>query len=330
MTRVVIVASLMLLLLHVVARGNASESARVIVVVGAAGSEEFEQPFRNWAERWQQAAERGKAALTVIGLESPDKTTDLERLRQALASASASPSTPLWLILLGHGTYDGKTARFSLQGPDVSSAELKELLKPVQSQLAVACCFSCSGPFLAELSGPQRVILTATKSGHEYNYSRFGDFLSASISDLSADLDKDEQTSLLEAYLAANSKLKQHYDSDARLVTEHALLDDNGDKLGTPADWFQGLRVVKQTKSGGTVDGDLAKQFVLVPSARDEKLSAEALQQRAELEQELALLRNRKAELSEADYFGKLEVILVKIAQLTIDPANSQPQRKGQ
>src|SRR5690606_31378780 len=99
--------------------------------------------------------------------------------------------------------------------------------------------------------------------------------------------------------------------------TEHALLDDNGDKQGTSADWFQGLRVVKKSKAGTVADGAFARQFVLVRSAREEKLAAEIREQRETLERQLAELRELKATLSEADYFSQLETLLVKLAQLS-------------
>ncbi|WP_425613905.1 hypothetical protein NA78x_003749 [Anatilimnocola sp. NA78] len=289
----------------------------VIVVVGASGGEEFEQPFRDWAGRWIAAAKSGKVEFTVIGLDSLEQNPDRDRLQQAIAKLASEPDPrPVWLVMIGHGTYDGKVARFNLRGPDLSSSELKEMLKPLTSPLAVIDCSSSSGPFLGELSGPNRVIITATKSGHEYNFARFGDYLSSSIADRSVDLDKDDQTSLLEAYLAASAKLREFYASESRLATEHALIDDNGDKLGTPADWFQGLRVVKQTKAGAAVDSTLASQFVLVRSEQEQAIPAAVRVERDQLETELAALRARKPNLGEAEYFTRLETLLVKLAKL--------------
>ncbi|QDU29175.1 hypothetical protein ETAA8_42820 [Anatilimnocola aggregata] len=312
------IALFTLLLFLVGTNVTLAQDQQLIVVVGASGGEEFEQPFREWAQRWTSAGKSGKLHSTVIGLDSAGETTDRERLKQTLEELAAkSPVGPIWLALIGHGTFDGKTARFNLRGPDLSTTELKEMLKPLTGPVAVVDCSSCSGPFLAELSAPQRVVITATKSGHEYNFARFGEFLSTSIADPAADLDKDEQTSLLEAYLAASAKLREFYAREARLATEHALLDDNGDRLGTPADWFQGLRVVKQTKAGAPVDGSLASQFVLVRSEKEQAIPAEIRRQRELLEKELAELRASKANIAEADYFTRLEHILVQLAKLS-------------
>jgi hypothetical protein len=309
-----------LLLVSAQASTFAKDAPRLIVVVGASGSEEFQHPFGDWAARWEVVAKQARVDYQVIGLGSAANQTDHDRLQQAIAAHADQGQQPLWLVLIGHGTFDGKTARFNLRGQDVSSVELKSWLASVEAPLAVINCSSCSGPFLAELSALNRVIVTATKSGHEYNFARFGEHLAGAIGDKTADLDKDEQTSLLEAYLFASSRLREFYSKEGRLATEHPLLDDNGDKLGTPADWFQGLRVVKQTKSGAAVDGNLARQFVLVRSAREEKLPAEVRAKRDELERQLAELRQRKGMLSEAEYFAQLESLLVEISQLSQMP----------
>lgn len=302
----------------------------VIVVVGAEGSAEYGQQFSAWAARWSDAAKLGRAEVAQIGLAEAGSETDREQLKKRLSEAVGSGDprraqaedprraqvAPLWLILIGHGTFDGKVARFNLRGPDVAASELAEWLKPIERPIAVINCTSSSGPFLNELSRPNRVVITATQSGHEYNFARFGDFLSAAISDPQADLDKDEQTSLLEAFLLASSRVREFYASEGRLMTEHALLDDNGDKLGTPADWFQGVRAVKSAKSGAAVDGLRAARLHLVRSAREEQLPAETRERRDQLEHELAQLRLRKTELSEDEYLGLIEPLLVELAKL--------------
>jgi hypothetical protein len=288
----------------------------VLVVVGAEGSPEFAPQFRAWAEKWQAAAEHGKADCAAIGLEATAGKPDRDLLRERIAAWAGAVSQPAWLVLIGHGTFDGKTARFNLRGDDISADELAQWLAPVERPLAVINCASSSGPFLAALSGPQRAVITAARSGHEVNFARFGEHLAASIGELSADLDKDEQTSLLEAFLAASAKTREFYASEGRLATEHSLLDDNGDKLGTPGDWFQGNRATKSAKDGAALDGQLAGQFVLVTSSREQLLPESLRVRRDELESQLASLRKRKSELSEAEYFKELEPLLVELARL--------------
>src|SRR5262245_28129335 len=291
--------------------------AAVIVVVGAEGEAQFGQQFRTWAARWEAAAKSAGAELSTIGLAEGGAKSDRDWLFERLADLARAPSTEAaWLVLIGHGTFDGKTARFNLRGADITPADLAGWLKPIERPLAVIDCTSSSGPFLNDLSAPGRTVIVATKSGHEYNFSRFGDYLSAAIADPKADLDKDDQTSLLEAFLMAAGGVNEFYKTEARLATEHALLDDNGDKLGTPVEFFQGVRAVKTAKSGAAPDGLLAAQLVLVRSKREEKLPTATRARRDELERNLAELRLKKSKLSEDEYFALLEPLLVELAKL--------------
>lgn len=288
----------------------------VLVVVGAAGTEDYARQFREWSARWRVAAEQGQADFHSIGTDEPGATIDRDALQSWLAARAGKSSAPLWLVLIGHGTFDGKTAKFNLRGADFSAADLAGWLKPIERPLAFINCASASGPFLAELSGPNRVVITATKSGFEHNFSRFGSYLSAAITDPSADLDKDEQTSLLEAFVLASAQVREFFAGEVRLATEHALLDDNGDRLGTSADWFRGVRVTKAPKEGAEVDGLRAGQFLLVRSPLEADLAPAVRERRDQLERELAQLRKQEDALSQDDYLARIEPLLVEIARL--------------
>ena len=219
-----------------------------------------------------------------------------------IASGSASSSRrrrgeggePLWIVLIGHGTYDGREAKFNLRGPDVTDLELSQWLAPIKRPVAVLDCTSASGPFLNRLSAPNRVIVTATRSGDELNFARFGQYLAETIADPNADLDKDGQVSLLEAFLTASNRVDEYYKTHAQLATEHALIDDNGDRLGTPADWFRGVRATQRAKDGAPLDGLRAHQLHLIRSDREQALPEADRRRRDELELALAALRDQK------------------------------------
>jgi hypothetical protein len=117
-----------------------------------------------------------------------------------------------------------------------------------------------------------------------------------------------------EAFLFASRQVEQFYKEAGRLATEHALLDDNGDGLGTPADWFRGVRAVKTAASGKSVDGVRAHQFHFVRSDAEQKLSPAARARRDELEKQLGELRARKDSLNEEEYYRQLENLLREIA----------------
>ncbi len=296
----------------------------VIVVVGASGEDAFGKDFSAAAESWRDAAKRGGVRFTVIG-EDGSGTNDLVELRAALEREAKASVNELWLVLIGHGTFDGKEAKFNLRGPDLSAATLSNLLAGVHRPLAVVNSASASAPFIKALSQTNRVVVTGTRSGSEENYARFGKFLAAAIADPAADLDKDGQTSLLEGFLMATRRVAEFYKSEGRLATEHALLDDNGDGLGTPADWFRGIRAVKAAQ-GGATDGLRANQWHLVRSGDDEKLTPEQRKQRGEVEIEIAKLRSEKSRLGEAEYYERLEKLLTRLgaAVLGAEPSAAQ------
>lgn len=293
-----------------------NEQRSLVLVVGAPGEPEYAEQFSAWAELWKQAAAKGGLQTTVIGQSNSTTNDDRTCLLNALAAEVSKPAGELWLVFLGHGTFDGRSAKFNLRGPDISAGDLATALKPCQRAVIVIQCASASGPFLSALSAPGRVIITATRSGYEVNVTRFGGYLAHAIADPSADLDKDGQTSLLEAFLMASRQTADFYKEQGRLMTEHALLDDNGDGLGTPPDWFQGVRAVKTAASGKSVDGVRAHQVMLVRGDAEQKLTPEVRARRDELEQKLSALRSRKSQMQEDDYYRQLETILVETARL--------------
>jgi hypothetical protein len=288
----------------------------VIVVVGAAGTPEYSVQFTEWAGSWEKACLKGRAKYVSIGLDKNVGSSDSARLQEILMNESKQTSAALWLVLIGHGTFDGRTAKFNLRGPDISADVLAKWLKPFLRPVAVINTASSSAPFLSRLSARQRVIITATKSGFEQNYARFGHYLAEAIANLKADLDKDGQTSLLEAFLTASNRVNEFYSAEGRLITEHALLDDNGDGLGTRADWFRGIRPVQKARDGASLDGYRAHQFYLAYSEDEMKMAPTLRTQRDNLELEVMKLRDSREAYSEDEYFSKLEALLSNIAQI--------------
>jgi hypothetical protein len=291
-----------------------ADKPTVFVLVGAAGEEEFGKQFAEAAAKWEKVATQAQAKLVTIGRST--ETNDLARFKVALEAEAKDGAGEVWLVLLGHGTFDGKEARFNLRGPDLGAGELAEWLKPFKRPVAVVNCASASGPFINKLAAPGRIVVTATRSGQEVNFTRFGGHFADAISTAEADLDKDGQTSLLEAYLVAANRVAEFYNTEGRLATEHALLDDNGDGLGTPPDWFRGVRAVKKAKEGASADGLRAHQFVLVRSEQERKLPPAVRAKRDELELAIGKLRDDKSALPEPEYYKLLEPMLLDLARL--------------
>ena len=298
---------------------------QVLVIVGAAGTDEYGRQFREWAGRWERAARSGGADCRIIGLDDGDSADDRSAMCDAISDwKSVDTTEPLWIVLIGHGTYDGRTTRFNLRGKDMTAEETAALLHEATRPVALINCASSSAPFINAASGEGRVIVSATKDGGQFQFARFGDSLSQAISTLNADLDQDSQVSLLEAWAFAAKRTSEFYESEGRLATEHALLDDNGDGLGSRAAVFKGVQLMPPSDQDSP-DGSLARRWHLVRSEDERLLSPEQRRQRDDLEEQLEELKGRAAEYAESAYLDELQKILLPLAQL-YDDASSDNQ----
>src|SRR5205085_1887701 len=100
------------------------EVATLIIIAGAPGEEEYGKAFSEWAGLWDKAGAQSGAKTISIGLKAVEGTTDRDRLQKTLETEAKESANELWLVLIGHGTFDGKEAKFNLRGPDVSATEL--------------------------------------------------------------------------------------------------------------------------------------------------------------------------------------------------------------
>ncbi|WP_161604266.1 hypothetical protein [Roseiconus nitratireducens] len=293
-------------------------SGHIIIVTGAAGKPEYGQEFAEWADRWSATCERASLSCDRIGPDSEaaddGRETDRDRLQRLLKEQAASESSsPLWLILIGHGTWNGASAKFNLEGPDVDARTLAEWLNGIRRPLVLVNCASSSGPFIDRLGGEDRVVITATKSGNEQNFARFGDYFSSAIGNPGSDLDHDDSVSVREAFLKAASDTASFYQQQGRIATEHALLEDNGDRKGS------NLNLVLGTASVGgeeEVDGKLADRITIRSGADVPELDAEQIARRDELERSLEQLVIDNADGDREQLRRQALPILVQLAQL--------------
>jgi hypothetical protein len=298
------------------ARPAADPNKYAVILSGASGDEEFAKRFKGWtAELSKALVERfgfDESRVTVLA-ESPEGGKALrataEEVRRAFRNlrAAAGPESTVFVFLIGHGTYDGRQAKFGLVGPDMAAGEYAELLSNLPARRVVVFNMaSASGEFIKALSARGRVVVTATRSGQEQNATRFPEHFIAALASRDADADQNGRVSVLEAFDFASRLTAEQYKRAGRLATEHALLDDSGDGVGHPA------------AEGG--DGALARNTYL-DSLSTEQAAASAetarlLRERERLEVEVERLKSRKGLLAEAEYEAELERIFVTLAKV--------------
>jgi hypothetical protein len=163
--------------------------------------------------------------------------------REAVAAKIAEvrkavrPEDGLWVICLGHCHHDGRHTWWNLPGPDINAAEFAKLFADVTCREQVfVMTTSLSGFFLAPLSRPNRVLITATEADAETNETTFphvfAQFLAGDLKLADHDMDKDGKLSLFDLYVVVAKEIAQNYASAEQLATEHQQLDDDGDGVG--------------------------------------------------------------------------------------------------
>ena len=236
-----------------------------------------------------------------------------EEIEKALAvfAKDAAPEDVVYVVLFGHGSYDGQTARFNLPGPDMTASDFNTQLRKLRTRNVVFVnTASSSGPFVEELSAPGRTIITATRSGAQQFTTLFGGFFVEAFSSEGADADKNRRLSMLEAYLYAKGEVARAYEQQGLLATEHALLDDNGDKKGS------------QDPTPTGAEGKLAAALSLgsvadaAPLPENPKLRALYLERR-DIERRVESLRLLKDSLPPAKYTSELERLVTDLALKT-------------
>ena len=283
--------SLVLVLGATVATASA-QSAHLMIVVGLAGDPEHGELFKKWAETLAGTSEKlGVPRAHVQQLVGPTTRVQVEKAFDEIAR-TASPDDAVFIVLIGHGSFDGRTARFNLSGPDMGPADFAALLRRLPSkQVAFVNTASASGPFVEELSGPGRAIVTATRSGSEQFATLFGGHFVDAFSADAADSDKNGRVSLLEAYEYAKAEVARAYEREGLLATEHALLGDPG-------------KVASILSLGSTRDA-------VVPT--DPRLRA-LYTERRELERRVESLKLLKGGMDPQRYLTELETVATALA----------------
>jgi hypothetical protein len=288
-----------------------AQDVHLLVVAGVGGDEEHVKQFNTWALAALDAAKKQgvlDANVTYLG-ESAELggarmkgRATREAVTKAFAdmAAKAKPDDQIFILLIGHGSFDGRMAAFNLPGPDLTAADYAGLLDRFTTQrISFVNTASSSGGFLEPLKGPARTIVTATRTGGERNETRFAQFFIEALAAEPADRDRNGRVSMQEAFDFATAKVKASYEQGGHILTEHATLDDGS-------------------------EGKLASTLYLAPersrSAAAQQASPELralLEQRDALERDVNALRLRKDSLPADQYDAQLEKLLTDLALKT-------------
>jgi hypothetical protein len=309
---VVSLIALSFLSLLLVARPAVAQDTHLLVITGVEGDAEHGEQFHKWASALIDAAKKkgGLVDANVVYLadkvERDPKNIRGRSTKEGVVKAfadlatSARPNDPVFIILFGHGSFDGRQAAFNLPGPDLTVPDYAMLLDKIKSaRLVFVNTASSSGEFVKGLAGPGRTIVTATKTGGERNETRFPEFFVEAFTSDAADRDRNGRVSVLEAFEYAKSKVQQAFEKEGFVLSEHATLEDGGG--GVAGLVFLDSDRLRATTVAGVSD----------PALRT------ALEEKQALEDQVASLRLRKSNMPAEQYEQELERLLTALAQKT-------------
>jgi hypothetical protein len=293
----------------------------VAVIVGLGGEPEHAETFRRWAGTLVDHA-HGRLAIPreriLYLLDDPQQDTTrtpgkstkdaIEKGLQAIGAAAKADDV-VFIALFGHGTWDGKVAKFNLPGPDMSAADFGGALKGFGTKNVIFVnTASASGPFVEALAGKARVIVTATRSGAEQFATLFGGYFVDALAGDAADADKNRRISVLEAFNAAKIEVARAYEQRGVMLTERAMLEDGGDGEASLDPAVNG----KDGSVAGILSLGAPKEALALPA--DPKLR-QLHEERRALEQKAESLKLLKASMPPAQYAAELETVLTDLAR---------------
>src|SRR5919198_1708444 len=111
----------------------AAQESHLLVITGVGGDEDHSKNFHKWATAMIDAAKKkgGLADTNIVYLsEKPELDaarikgrSTRENVEKAFAdvAARARPNDAVFIVLIGHGGFDGRQAAFNLPGPDLGA-----------------------------------------------------------------------------------------------------------------------------------------------------------------------------------------------------------------
>ena len=287
---------------------SAHTSTYWITITGLGGETDYTQRYKMWAEDVETSLKRAGGDTNVTTLQVPTREQVRARFGEVAKQAKATDS--LIVMLIGHGTYDGADYKFNLQGPDITATELSTLMDhvPAQRQLIVNTT-ECSGGGIEHLHRPGRIVISATRAGTERNATVFARYFAEALREPSADTDKNEAISALEAFRYAQQKTTDYFETNKRLASEHSVIEDTGKGAG------------ERTVTAENGQGKLAGSFTVVrlganaAAARD-PAKRPLLDRKEQIEQGIERLKFQKAAIPEAEYKRQLTQLLLELAHI--------------
>ena len=305
---------------------SSAQPSHVLIVGGLGGTPEHTQRFERYLADTRRAFVEqfgvNDTRVTVLAENAlsdrqfVDGVSTSENIASAFAQLGQATGSndDIYIILFGHGSTDGTSAQLNIPRRDLSDSDYAAMLDGLDARRIVFVnTASSSGPFIRSMSAPNRIVITATRSGSERNETVFPRFFVEALSSATADLDRNGELTVAEVFRYAAENTARDYETNNHLATEHALLDDNGDGNGSELDELNegldgALASITRLSAGGAV---------LAAIGTTDRPEADALlKQKSQLEIDIASVKSQKSTLKVDAYYAELEGLFVSLARV--------------
>ena len=315
--RIVLVLTLIAAVFAAPASAAAEGSRYAVIVQGASGEPQYAQLHRSWVDalalvlRNRLNLESSHVFLLTEQPKDGEQRGTAENVRAVFTRLAKETKADdlVFVMLIGHGSGDAAAAKFNLVGPDLTAVEWRGLLEPIAARTAVVDSTSSSFPFLAGLSGKNRVVITATNSYAQRFHTVFPDAFIQALQASEADADKNGRISLLEAFALASRLVALHYEQNGRMSTETAAIDDTGDGKG---------RLATATGDDGVIAGLTYLDVPAAPTSADPEVQKLLIRQQA-LTEQIDELRRRRPSIAAEEFDREFEKLIVELSLVSRD-----------
>ncbi len=300
-------------LIWVLMLAQANAAVFDVIISGSGGEDAYSERFDGWGQRLRRVlidrCDHPAANVLLVNEtgENADGMSSIAGIRNVFRSLSerVTPGDDVFVFLIGHGSYRRQVGKLNIPGADLTAGDLDGFLKMLSAQrIIVVNSASMSAPFVNVLSRDGRIICASTRSTDQRNATQFMRFFVQALEDGSADQNRDDRISVLEICTQASSLTDAWFLSEGLIATENAILDDNGDGLGTR---------LSDIDAG---DGMLADRCFLRNFRIPKGASPALVAAYGKAIDEVQALVKKKAKMDSETYYQLLERELVKAAKL--------------
>ncbi len=307
---------------------NAQDETRryALLIAGLGGSKEYREKFHKYlfetrktlVEKFQfsendiivLADSRSKEENFINEISSAENI----KAQFSYLSKKVTDKDDIYIFLFGHGSFDGKNSMLNISQRDLKDSDYAELVQTINAHRIIFInTTSCSEPFITHLSAPNRIVITATKSGTERNETIFPEFLIEAMNTSVSDRDKNGDLSIFEIFQYASERTARWYKESNHLETEHPLLEDTGDKLAYRAEELADY--AEGGLSSTTYLQERTRTTAAIASINDSVLARLFIEQK-KINQEISFLKADKTSYPEQEYFSKLEPLFIRLAKI--------------